>query len=58
MPHTCNEANSPIPLPYVNGTNYSVSPPNLEPSAIPYQANQPIDPQLWDRNFSFSIWYR
>lgn len=44
MPHVCNEANLPIPLPYVNGTNYSVSPPDLEPSTIPYQANQPIDP--------------
>ena len=30
----------------------TVSPPVLEPSIIPYQANQPIDPLLWDGNFS------
>jgi len=24
----------------------------LEPLVIPYQANQPADPQLWDDNFS------
>ena len=50
VPHACNEANLPIPPPHVNGINYSVSPPDPEPSAIPYQANQPADPQLWDRN--------
>jgi len=52
VPHVHNEANSPTPLPHVNGTNYSVSPLDLEPLAIPYQANQPADPQLWDRNFN------
>jgi len=52
MPHACNEANSPIPPPHVNGINYSVSPPDLEPSAISYQANQPTDQQLWDRDFN------
>jgi len=25
---------------------------DLESSAIPYQANQPVDLQLWDGNFS------
>jgi len=29
-----------------------VSPPALEPLAIPYQANQPMDSQLWDSNFN------
>ena len=38
------------PLPHVNNTNYLVSLLDLEPLAIPYQANQPVDPQLWDRN--------
>lgn len=52
VPHACNEANLPIPPPHVNGINYSVSPPDLEPSAIPYQANQPAGPQLWDGDFN------
>ena len=51
LPHVRNEANSSNPLPHVN-TNYLVSPLDLEPLAIPYQANQPADPQLWDRNFN------
>jgi len=49
-PHVHNEANSPIHPPHVNGTNCSVSPPDLEPLA--YQANQSADPQLWDINFN------
>jgi len=51
MPQCHNEANSPL-SPYANNSNHSVSPLDLEPSAIPYQANQPTDPELWDRNFN------
>ena len=31
--------------------NNTSVPQGLEPSAIPYIANQPMDPQLWDGNF-------
>ena len=51
MPQCHNEANSPL-SPHANDSNHSVSPPDLEPSAIPYQANQLADPQLWDGNFN------
>jgi len=37
---------------HVNGTNLSATTPSLEPSAIPYQADHPMDPALWDSNFS------
>ena len=52
MPHNHNEAYLPNSVPQDNSINYSATPLDLEPSAIPYQANQPADPQLWDRNFS------
>jgi len=51
MPQCHNEANSPL-SPHANDSNHSVSPPDLEPLAIPYQANQLADPQLWDGNFN------
>jgi len=37
---------------HTTGTNLATTPPNLEPSVILYQANQPADPMLWDGNFS------
>jgi len=37
---------------YNNSINNLASAPDLEPSVIPYQANQSVDPQLWDGNFS------
>jgi len=43
-----NVVNTSNPLPQGSDINYSVSPPALEPLFIPYQTNQPVDPQLWD----------
>ena len=50
MPHGYNESNISIPAPYGNSTNNLSTSSDLEPSVIPYQANQPMDPQLWDSN--------
>ena len=50
--HDHNKAYLPNSVPQDNGINYLATPPDLEPSAIPWQANQPADPQLWDGNFS------
>jgi len=59
-----NEAITPDPATHTTGANLAGTPPppptprgpppppNLEPSAIPYRANQPADPTLWDGNFS------
>ena len=47
-----NEEITPDPATHTTGVNFATTPPNLEPSAIPYQANQPADPMLWDSNFS------
>jgi len=52
VPHDHNKAYPPNSVPQDNGINYLATPPDLEPSVIPYQANQPADLQLWDRNFS------
>jgi len=44
------ENNSTNPAPIVEPTH------NIEPTAILYTVNQPVDPQLWDGNFySISI---
>ena len=53
------ENNSTNPAPIVEPTHVSheVAPNNtstthgLQPTAIPYAVNQPVDPQLWDSNF-------
>ena len=42
-------------VPYVLETN-NTSASDLEPLVIPYQANQPVDPQLQNDNFC-SIFY-
>jgi len=42
---------SPFPTHDIGMNNIIASPPALEPSVIPYQANQPVDPLLWNRNF-------
>ena len=47
-----NEVITPDPVTYLTGANFTMNPVNLEPSTIPYQANQPMDPMLWDSNFS------
>ena len=52
MPLDQNEVSTPDPAIHSTGTNLATNPVNLEPSAIPYQANQPADPMLWDGNFS------
>jgi len=39
-------------VPHGIDTNNTLSSPSLEPLVIPYQANQPADPQLWNGNFS------
>jgi len=47
MPLNQNEAHV-----HVNGANLSAITPSLESSAILYQADHPVDPALWDSNFS------
>ena len=42
----------PDPATHTTSVNLATTSPNLEPLAIPYQANQPADPMLWDGNFS------
>jgi len=37
---------------HITNINFTTTPTNLEPSAIPYQANQSVDPMLWNGNFS------
>jgi len=47
VPHDHNETYSPNPASQdnsINSINYLATLPDLEPSAIPYQANQPTDP--------------
>jgi len=52
VPSGQNEANTPDPAAHLTGINPAATSANLEPSAIPYQANQPADPTLWDGSFS------
>jgi len=52
MPSGQNETNTPDPTAHLTGVNLMAISANLEPSAIPYQANQPVDPMLWDSSFS------
>jgi len=52
VPYDHNETYPSNPAPQNNNINYLATLLDLEPLAIPYQANQPVDPQLWDRNFS------
>ena len=44
-------ANKTMPEPHGSGTSNTNIPYGLEPATIPYSANQPVDPQLWDGNF-------
>jgi len=37
---------------HITNINFTTTSTNLEPSAIPYQANQSVDPMLWNGNFS------
>jgi len=47
-----NKVITPDLAPHTTGANLVTTSPNLEPSAILYQANQSVDPMLWDGNFS------
>ena len=38
-------------VPHAAELNCENTPQDLEPLVIPYQANQPVDPQLWDDDF-------
>ena len=52
VPSDQNKANTSNPAAHLTGINLAATSANLEPSAIPYQANQPVDPILWDGSFS------
>jgi len=41
----------PMHVPHAAEADNETIPQGLEPLVIPYQTNQPIDPQLWDSNF-------
>jgi len=47
-----NKEITPDPATHTTSINLVTTPSNLEPLAILYQANQPMDPILWDGNFS------
>jgi len=52
VPLNQNKVITPAPATHSTSTNLAMNPTNLEPFVIPYQANQPVDPMLWDSNFS------
>jgi len=52
VPSDQNKANTSNPVAHLTSINLAVTSANLEPFAIPYQADQPMDPILWDGSFS------
>jgi len=52
IPLEQNVLSNPVYMPQGSNNNIMLSPPNLKPSVILYQADQPADSCLWNSNFA------